>query len=187
MGTSKLLLPWGDGFVIDAVLTAWRSSRVSHVLVVVRADDHALAARVRAAGATVVAPLTPPPQMRDSVEIALRYAKEHFSPTQRDVWLLAPADNPLISTDTIHCLLAHHDLQQPQIVVPAHQGRRGHPVLFPWGLSEQVFALPADQGIDVLVRTQEPQLLQLNDPSLLVDLDTPEQYAQWAPNARTSQ
>lgn len=182
MGSSKLLLPWGDGLVIDAVLAAWRASGITHCLVVTRADDAILAARVRAAGAIVVAPVVSPPQMRDSVVAALHYAVEHFSPTQRDAWLLAPADNPLLSASTINCLLAHHDPEHPRIVVPAYQGRRAHPVLFPWTLCDQVLALPPDQGIDSLVRSHRPQILEFDDPQLLVDLDTPQQYAEWAPS-----
>jgi CTP:molybdopterin cytidylyltransferase MocA len=108
MGQAKLLLPWGDTTVIGAVLNAWRVSRVSHVIVVVHPDDAELAARCRAGGAMVVLPEVPPPEMRVSVQVGLRYVREQFHPAEDDAWLLAPADMPLIKPSTIDQLIDAH-------------------------------------------------------------------------------
>ena len=42
MGEPKLMLPWGQGTIIDAVLQAWSASRVDQLVVIVRADNRPL-------------------------------------------------------------------------------------------------------------------------------------------------
>jgi molybdenum cofactor cytidylyltransferase len=200
MGQAKLLLPWGKAAVIDAVLHAWRASRVSQVIVVVHPADAELADRCRAAGATVISPDVPPPEMKVSVQIGLRYVVEKHHPTPDDAWLLAPADMPLIKASTIDQLIDAHEqasrttqvdrswtrgLSGRPIIVPvtelagqdppSNARRRGHPVLFPWPLAAAVDALPPDAGINRLL--QQHDVLELPVPGLVLDdLDTPAEY-----------
>ena len=56
MGRPKLLMRWRDGPVIDAVLDAWRASRVDQVVVVVRPEDQALAVNCERPGVHVLVP-----------------------------------------------------------------------------------------------------------------------------------
>jgi molybdenum cofactor cytidylyltransferase len=65
-----------------------------------------------------------------------------------------------------------------RILIPTHERRRGHPVLFRWDLARDVFALPADVGLNQLVRqhANEVTTLAIDNPAVLWDLDTPEDY-----------
>lgn len=179
MGRPKLLLPLGDGTVISRVLSVLQRGGVAHTVVVVRPGDDELRAEVLACGAVAVSPLHPPPTMRHSVEFALGYVAESYRPVATDGWLMSPADHPLLDERLLAGLLARWRTGECRILVPAYQGRRGHPVLFRWELAEKVKALPPDCGINELLRRNEADVRELAvaDPAILQDLDTPADYA----------
>ena len=182
MGRPKLLLPWSEGTVIEATLAAWKATRVDAIVVVVRPDDAELAEICSLSGVDVLVPSVALPHMRNSVQVALETIAGNYHPADADVWLLAPADMPRLSSAIVHELLAAHRLDAPAILTPTLTGRAGHPVLFPWPLARQVPLLPADRGINALhwenpTRAVPCDHLQIARESFS-DVDTPEQYEQ---------
>jgi molybdenum cofactor cytidylyltransferase len=180
MGRPKLLLPWGDSTILERVLATWRASRVDHVVVVVHPSDDEIARRCTAVNAEVVRPEVPPAEMKDSVALALdRIAA--WRPGATDAWLMAPADMPGLAVRTIDELVHHYQaaLQSvdalPSIWAPRHQGRRGHPVLFPWSMAAEVSQLAPGEGINALLARHEVRHLETDAPAI-DDLDTPEDY-----------
>ena len=178
MQRPKLLLPWLEGTVIEAVLAAWRESKVDCVFVVVHPGDNELAEICRRSDAQTIVAETPPPQMKDSVTLALREIAADERPSGLDAWLLAPADMPTLSAETINLLLSAQDAKRPRILVPSHDGRRGHPVLFPWPLADEVFQLNADEGVNVLLGRHPLQEIVCPPGEMAQDIDTPRQYRQ---------
>lgn len=176
MGQPKLLLPWGESTMIETVIGAWHAAGIDRVLVVVRADDEALAARCRAAGARVVQPTVPPPDMKASVRQALQAARTAYAPTDDDAWLLAPADMPRLSSRLIVRLLAEHNPGDPTVLIPVVDGRRGHPILVPWRWAAAVDELQDGEGINTLVARLPVREITTDDPGIRVDLDTPDDY-----------
>jgi len=150
MGRPKLLLPWGKGTLIEQTLANWKECDLTAIIVVVRPGDRELADLCRQSGVDVVAPPSPPPHMRDSVQLALDHLDRTRHPGAADVWLLAPADMPRLSPAIVAELLAAHRASDPAILTPTIGQRRGHPVLFPWALAAQVASLAIGRGIDAL-------------------------------------
>jgi molybdenum cofactor cytidylyltransferase len=179
MGRPKLLLPLGTGTIISRMLTVLRRPEISETLVVIRPDDEPLRAAVSACGATVLQPAFPPPEMRQSVEFALREIERRYAPQENDAWLLVPADHPLLDAAVLDELLVAWRASPGKIVVPVHQGRRGHPTVFPYSLAAEVFELPADQGLNRLLQIHAADIVQIEvaSPGVVIDLDTPEDYA----------
>ncbi len=175
MGRPKLLLPWGNTTVIEAVMSAWNSSAVDHVVVVVDERDEPLADTLSRCECTLVR-AEAPPDMKASVQCALQEIARRWSPLDRDVWLLAPADFPTLSPTWIDALLAKHDPSVPKPLVPTYQVRRGHPVLFPWSLAAVANALPSDVGVNRLLVENPPREVPMRDDGLLADMNTPEEY-----------
>ena len=178
MGRPKLLLPWGDSTVIEHVLAAWRDSPVHRVVMVVHPDDGELADVARRCQATVVRPEVPPAEMKESVRIALEHVAAEFAPAADDAWLLAPADMPTLDRATIDRLVAAYQTAEPAIWVPRFEGRRGHPVLFPWPLAAEVGRLGPDEGVRALLDRHPVRTISAVGASVLEDLDTPKQYEQ---------
>jgi molybdenum cofactor cytidylyltransferase len=175
MGRAKLLLPWRESTVIQHVLASWTRSQVWRTVVIVRPDDFHLATVCRDAGVDVVTPPVAPPEMRVSIEHGLRHVEKTYRPAASDVWLLAPADIPELSTLTIDLLLASHGEADADILVPTQDGRRGHPVLFPWALTREVYRL-VDEGVNALLRRHAVREIRCAQAGVDGDLDTPADY-----------
>ena len=97
-----------------------------------------------------------------------------------DAWLLAPADHPALDVDVVRQLCVAYARQPGQtILIPTYEGRRGHPALLRWRHAAGIRALPPGEGINAYLRLHAAETLELpvTDPGVLVNLDTPEDYA----------
>lgn len=180
MGRPKLSLPLADRTVIEHVVTALRAGGVDRVLVVVGPHVSELAALASTAGADVLQLAEPTPDMRSTVERGLDWIESHFRPRPDDPWLLVPADHPTMDARLIRDVLTAH--VDGSIVVPFHAGRRGHPTRFAWTHAAGIRALPPGQGINAFVREHAAEVFELpvSTAEVLIDLDTPEDYARLA-------
>ncbi len=178
MGQPKLLLPFGETTVIGRLIDLLQAEKLADVLVLVRPDDAALAAEARAHGARVVQPPAPPQQMRVSIEHLLNAIEQGDSPAPDDAWLLIPGDHPLVSPETLRLLIAEWHGHPASVVLPVTQHCRGHPAIFPWPCAERVRQLPFDVGVNHLLHADDTPVFEVpvDDPTILLDLDTPEDY-----------
>ena len=181
MGAPKLLLPVSGGTMIERTLAAWKGSKVDRIVVVVRPDDHELENLCRSHGADVVVPPVAPPEMKDSVQFGLKYIETNFAPTADDAWLLAPADMPNLSHRVINALISASTQCRNAILVPTLDGKRGHPVLFPWTLAAEVFSLSASEGLNVLRQRHKHKeipcdAIEPTGATTFSDVDTPQDY-----------
>ena len=85
-------------------------------------------------------------------------------------WLILPGDMPLVQPGTLQAvarLLDHHP-----VVYAQHRGKRGHPVGFAPELYSELVALTGDEGARRLVARYPAFGIELDDPGILVDIDT---------------
>jgi molybdenum cofactor cytidylyltransferase len=180
MGRPKLALPLGERTILGHVVEALRQTGVEHILVVVGPHVPELVPLAESAGAATLALAEETADMRATVERGLSWIEAHFHPHENDNWLLVPADHPTLSRAVIERLLqAYRDNSNRSIIVPTCQGRRGHPALLSWKHVAGIFRLPPNQGLNVYLRQHAEVLLEMevDSPDILVDLDTPEEYA----------
>lgn len=181
MGRPKLLLPWTDAdgsqqTILGRVLATWRSMGPAAVVLVAHPDDADVAAVGREAGAEVVRPAVPPPDMKASIVAALEHLELHHHPAPADVWLTAPADLPQLSASVIERLLQSYDRNLPQIIRPVHAGRFGHPSLLPWSTAAEVGTIPTNRGLDYLFERLPFRSIESGAACLAADVDTPDDY-----------
>lgn len=201
MGSSKLLLPWpafdsgndiADPQVIDSVLHAWTTSRVAHVVVVIRSDDVALLDACEKWRVDVVTAAVEPADMKESLQIGLRYIESRFSPIATDHCFIAPADLPTLSRDLIDAVIESADAlgrarpaanaTQPPVIIPrfgatpGSAAKTGHPALLPWPLTEEIFRLGENEGVDRLVKQHSQHIVDLPGTLAVTDINTPEEY-----------
>lgn len=176
MGRPKLSLPLGDRTVLEHVVAALRDGGVDHVLVVVGPHVPELADLATAAGADVLRLPEPTPDMRTTVERGLDWIEERIRPAPDDPWLVVPGDHPTLNAELVRQVLA---VAGGSIVVPVHGGRRGHPTRFAGKHAAGIRALSAGQGVNVFIRERADEVSELpvSDADVLIDLDTPEDYA----------
>ncbi|QDT28607.1 nucleotidyltransferase family protein [Gimesia panareensis] len=175
MGTHKLLLSLGKETVIQRLIRGLGISRICRIIIVARRADQSFAAHLAGEDVELVQPEVDPPDMKASVQAALRWIEAHYHPTEEDSWLLIPADHPVLKPDLIERLCEVWSQSAARIMIPTFEGQKGHPAFFRWSVAKEVFQLGAEQGINALWKegTASPMLWECEDPEILIDLDTP--------------
>jgi len=178
MGRPKLLMPLGGRTVITRLLDLLDRPDMTERVVVMRRADDALYDEVSRSGATIVRPETDPPDMRASVSHAIAETERLFRPRADDGWMLLPADHPMLEPRVLDRLIERWQTGDSNILVPRHRSRRGHPTFFRWKLVEEIPAILADQGLNVLLERHASEIdeIEIDDPAVVTDLDTPEDY-----------
>jgi len=129
----------------------------------------------------LVLPDIDPPDMKDSVREALAYLRRVAAPGPDDVWLMAPADMPELSSRVVARLIESARTFPGQILVPRAGGRRGHPVLFPFAFAHHVDQLGPHEGLNRLLERLPTRDCEWPDAwvneAAPEDLDTPADYA----------
>src|SRR5262249_31234504 len=95
--------------------------------------------------------------------------------------ILCPGDAPGMTPDLVASLRELAARRRDCIVIPSHEGRRGHPIVLPWDVAAEVRTLPPDVGVNALVARHGDRVVELPapDPGLIADLDTPEDLERW--------
>ncbi|MGH9365238.1 MAG: nucleotidyltransferase family protein [Thermoanaerobaculia bacterium] len=171
MGKEKVLLPFGESSALERVLSTLRQSGIEERVVVLRADLPEAIARAGQLGARVV--LNPHPEEEMLASIRLGLAELSSGLEAFFVW---PADHPAVSLETV--VLLARQAGARRVVLPVYRGRRGHPALIGSELLPEIARIAANQGLRQLWRAR-PEVLQevtVEDPGVLLDLDTPEDY-----------
>lgn len=90
-------------------------------------------------------------------------------------WLVLPADMPMVKPGTLGAVASA--LAQHPVVYAQHRGRRGHPVGFSAELFSELVQLRGDEGARRIVARYPSFGLELDDPGVLVDVDTEDDLA----------
>jgi molybdenum cofactor cytidylyltransferase len=85
-------------------------------------------------------------------------------------WLLLPADMPLVRPDTLLAVAAA--LEHHAVAYAQHQGRRGHPAGFSAEMYSELMMLSGDEGARRIVARYPAIGVDVDDPGVLVDVDT---------------
>ena len=89
------------------------------------------------------------------------------------------ADHPLVAPATFRSLVDAYRATAKPIVVVRYRGGRGHPVLFDRTVFAELMAAPEDQGARVVVNADPSRVnqVEVDDPGVVLDLDTPADLA----------
>ena len=151
--------------------TTLRHAIASHLqVVVVTTEAFADLARLSIAARDVV--VLPSVGVGDNPLLGMGYSIGAGVGARPDAsgWIVLPGDMPLVQPETLLAVarqLAHHP-----IVYAQHKGRRGHPVGFAAELYSELATLSGDEGARRLVARYPALGLEVDDPGVLVDIDT---------------
>lgn len=178
MGASKPLLDADGMSFLGRVMEALKGGGAHPVLVVVRDLDGREATEARSLGGVPVMNPDPSPGPISSLQAGIRALPETAPGT-----LFTPVDHPLFLSSTVLRLVEAFLESSPPLAAPAHGGRPGHPVIFSRVLFPDLLRKDLPQGArSVVHRYLESRLLiAVNDPGVLADIDTPEDYRQHFP------
>ena len=171
MGCCKQLLDLGGKTVLARCIETLNGGGISDIVVVVGSNGGLVAAEARRFPVRVVVNENPDGDMASSVRVGRRFLSDRVSGV-----VVALCDYPLVTPATVARLVSRHEEVPGTILIPGHGGRRGHPTLFP---AVVLHELETGGTLRDMVR-RDPgrvQQLEVDDPGILLDMDTPEDYA----------
>jgi molybdenum cofactor cytidylyltransferase len=171
MGSPKALLPISGRTFLENILDAISRTSIEQIGVVVGHHQKEIEASVRLP--SVVFNPDYEKGMITSFQAGIRALSWDASGA-----FLFLVDHPLVEPATIEAMIMN--LAPSRIILPTFQGRRGHPALFSSDVLEEILALPSTEGANIVVRKDPGRIVEVavNAPGILVDIDTPEQFAQ---------
>jgi len=177
MGRPKALLPIEGQTFIERIVSALKKTSVGKVIVVL---GHNAGEMRRQTEHLPVEFLVNPDYnlgQLSSLQVAIRRLQ---SEPECDGMLVHLVDHPYIDPALVDEMIQGFYRSKKWIVVPRHNGKRGHPVIFSRRLFEELLAAPMDQGAKAVVDAHRHDTLEIDtdDKGVTVDIDTPELYRQ---------
>jgi molybdenum cofactor cytidylyltransferase len=171
-GVQKLLLPLGGTTMVGRIVDALLGSRVERVIVVAGPDGE-VADAVRDRGAVVVRNGKSEADMLSSVRCGLEAL-----PQKCDAVLVALGDQPGVTPSLVDEMLRAFAGCGRGILVPTHDGRRGHPLLFSTLYREEVLTRYDNVGLRGLLRSHPDDVFEMPTAQRAVveDVDQPADY-----------
>ncbi len=180
MGRPKALLALGEKTFLVAIADNYR--RLGLPVVVVFGPDLEGRLPVEIASTRTALNRRPDDGPLSSLRLGLELLPETASAA-----IVHPVDHPLVSVVTIRRLLEGHRQRPAAILVPEFGGETGHPTLFPRHVFAELRDGPLEGGARRVVEARPERVLrvQVDDPGILRNIDTPELYERWvvAPRA----
>jgi len=99
-------------------------------------------------------------------------------PADMDGALFLLGDQPLVTVQTLHHLISAFQMSDHWILAPCFKGQRGNPVLVASPLFDRLTQPVGDAGARVLFKEFRHRMhcLAVDDPGIVRDVDTPEDY-----------
>jgi molybdenum cofactor cytidylyltransferase len=174
MGQPKMLLPWGNLTVIEHVIATFLNAGVEDIVLVtggVREQVERITAQypIRSIYNSDYAQ----GEMLSSLQLGLT-----AMPAQVQAALIGLGDQPQVQERCVRLVCEAYRENKPQLVVPSFQMRRGHPWLVARPLWNKLLELksPGSPRDFLNKHAREIRYVEVDTPSILADLDTPEDY-----------
>ncbi|HEY1607726.1 MAG TPA: nucleotidyltransferase family protein [Paraburkholderia sp.] len=163
---NKLLAPLPGGGSVAQMSAHQLLLVVPKVIAVLRPGAEMLARVLNDAGCDVIFAADATRGMGASLAAGVAATPEAES------WIVALADMPCIAPDTIGAVARAVD-EGASLVAPYFQGQRGHPVGFGAEHRAALLTLDGDAGARALFGSHAVTRLDVDDPGVLRDIDTP--------------
>lgn len=175
MGSPKALLAYRGLTFLESVIATSRSVSLSPIVAVLGVDRAKILQKCTLDGLLAVDNIVDGAGQIDSLKAGL-LALNHTV----DSVVVWPVDHPHVTRDTVERLLDRFQEERVGIVVPAVDGRRGHPIL----LARQVFPEIIEASVSgktlrdvVWADDRRVATVSVQDLATIQDIDTPEDYA----------
>ena len=177
MGQLKALLPWEGAPLLEHQVGALAEGGCTDIVVVLGHRHDELSpmleklAKVR---------WVHNPDYLQGKTTSLKVGLRAISEANPEFILILNVDQPR-SARIVSQVIEHHSKGDHFITIPCHQGKGGHPVAVASTLLPELAEITEEaEGMKAVMRRHgdETHRLELSDPDLLLDLNTPEEYRQ---------
>jgi len=180
MGRSKALLDAGGRSFLAATVGCLVAGGCRPVAVVLTDGQDEEERKAVAAGAVPLPNPDPGAGPITSLRVALRALEGEAAGVA-----LLPVDHPLVRPETVQLLVEAFRESAAPVVLPTHRGERGHPGLFRHTVFPELLDPELEGGARAVVHAHldEALLVEVDDPGVLADIDTPEAYREAFPGS----
>lgn len=173
-GQPKQLLDWkGQSFVHAVAKTAFEAG-LSPVTVVTGSHAEEIEASIKDLHVKIVRNVNWKSGQGGSLREGIRDLSSLHQAVGGAIFLLV--DQPQVTTTILHALKEKHAEGLYPIVAPMVMDRRANPVLFDHLTFPDLLTIKGDTGGRAIFHKHRVEYLPWHDDSLLLDVDTPEQY-----------
>jgi molybdenum cofactor cytidylyltransferase len=175
MGKPKPLLRCGDTTFLERIISVLCASDVDRTTVVLGAQAAAIRASTDLSAVEVVVNEDYRQGQLSSLIAGLRSV-----PAEADAILLCLVDNPFVTAETVNRVIGAFRETQSPVMIPVFDKQRGHPALFARAVFDDLIDAPPEKGARHVVHSHEDKVLEIHvpDSTILVRIDTPEDYRQ---------
>ena len=173
MGSPKMLLPYNDATVIEQLVNNLLDADIDRVVVVLGANREDIMKVTRSYDVFHCYNEDYKGGMLSSVKCGF------FSLPQGCTGaLIMPGDQPMTGPGEINRVIRTFLESGKGLVMAAHNGKRGHPLIVDMKYADEVLTLPEDEGLRALAARHPEDVLEsdTDDSSVLRDIDTQEDY-----------
>lgn len=178
MGEPKMLLPWGKSTVLQTIVATLQAAGLSDILVVTGGAREQVESLVGKSAQTIFNENYANEEMLASIKVGLKAKMREAGAA-----LICLGDQPQIQERSARAILDAWHQHRAGIIIPSYEKRRGHPWLIARKYWEEIIALPADQSMRDFFNRHKEEIFYINvdAPTILQDLDTPDDYLQFKP------
>ncbi len=170
MGSSKQLLPLAGKPFIRHCLDNLLDAGLQDIVVVLGATGQDVVPVISDLPVSIAWNAARGSDMADSVRVGMESLPEYV-----DGVLVCLGDHPLVKSATIKEIMRYCDRDPHKIIIPVFNGKKGHPTFFPRIILEEISAVATLR--DIIHRDVERiVLLDISDPGVTADIDTPEDF-----------
>ena len=175
MGKPKPLLEADGTTFLERAIKLLRTAGCTYVVAVVNDGDDWITRVADTAGAAVIINDQPASEQIDSLRLGIANLPDGY-----EAVVVMPVDFPRIQQQTVNALLQDYSRQPTAVLNPAHKGRAGHPVIFSRDVVTELLRPDLPDGARSVIErhTREARTLEVDDPGVLIDIDTPADYQQ---------
>ncbi len=179
MGQAKMLLRWGESTVLQTIIATYRAAGLDEILVVTGAGRERVETLIGNSAQTIYNEKYALGEMLSSVQTGLSVQKK-----ETEAVLIALGDQPHLDPQALTQIVGEYLLTRAVLIVPSFQLHRGHPWLVRRDYWEEILAMRPPETLGDFLNRHSSRIhyVAVNTPSVLQDLDTPDDYLNSGPS-----
>lgn len=178
MGEPKMLMPWGRSTVLQTVISTFQAADVRDILLVTGGARERVERLVGKTVQTIYNEDYKKSGMLGSIQLGLRAKMREASAA-----LICLGDQPQVEEGSVRSVCDTFLKTRSSLVVPSYQKQRGHPWLVARALWDEILLMrePDTMRNFLNKHKSEIQYVESGTPTILQDVDTPEDYLKYKP------
>lgn len=173
LGAVKPLMPADHAVLLDRVVKQFRNAKLDDLIVVLGHEARQIVQRIPLNGIKIIINSEHRAGLASSIQRGLAHVSSRFRAV-----MIGTGGMALVTSQTIDTLIREYNKGKKGIVVPVHDGRRGHPVIIDLKYLESMLELRGDVGTRSVMEThaEDVREVPIDSDEVLIDIDTRETW-----------